>query len=210
MPTLRPCSQMWALTVTSLFRSPLPSAEAGSLQKHRRRTADLALTAKELALDPQTDEEDMAPPSQRTTVSRAAASAPAASATPASPSVSTSTARPASIPVGTVTPTPSNKSSSGRPPTTGGSVPRRQGKVKEVPKDTTKSDMMMAMVQKGNNEAARWAVDDRAERVRQEERRVDLAQELRRDTDHIDQLAQAKEEREMVGAQLALALSSVL
>ncbi|KAI7943705.1 hypothetical protein MJO28_011233 [Puccinia striiformis f. sp. tritici] len=157
-----------------------------------------------LALDPQTDEEDMAPPSQRTTVSRAAASAPAASATPASPSVSTSTARPASIPVGTVTPTPSNKSSSGRPPTTGGSVPRRQGKVKEVPKDTTKSDMMMAMVQKGNNEAARWAVDDRAERVRQEERRVDLAQELRRDTDHIDQLAQAKEEREMVGAQLAL------
>ncbi|POW01168.1 hypothetical protein PSTT_12641 [Puccinia striiformis] len=151
------------------------------------------------------DHADIAPlQPDRTTVSRAAASAPAASATPASPSVSTSTARPASIPVGTVTPTPSNKSSSGRPPTTGGSVPRRQGKVKEVPKDTTKSDMMMAMVQKGNNEAARWAVDDRAERVRQEERRVDLAQELRRDTDHIDQLAQAKEEREMVGAQLAL------
>ncbi|KAA1088956.1 hypothetical protein PGT21_001898 [Puccinia graminis f. sp. tritici] len=62
----------------------------------------------------------------------------------------------------TGTPTPASKAPVSRPPTDGGSIPRRRGRTEEAPKkeDPTSTSMMM-MMHKSQEASASWAVQER-------------------------------------------------
>ncbi|KAA1092418.1 hypothetical protein PGT21_002041 [Puccinia graminis f. sp. tritici] len=144
--------------------APPPAPKRGRMTKAQRLEA--TLTPEELALDADSDDTSDLPNCLIPDTQSARPAAVVASSTATAASSPATIGRPPKTKgkraAATGTPTPASKAPVSRPPTDGGSIPRRRGRTEEAPKkeDPTSTSMMM-MMHKSQEASASWAVQER-------------------------------------------------